>query len=340
MGKLKSCDPPTRKAILELWKLKMSYRAIASQMNCSVKKVFNAIKHFQNFGTAENVPRKKRARKTSCQMDRAISRLAKKDPKISSTEIQRQLSVAFDVPIGPRTIRRRLVEVGLHGRVSRKKPLVTARQRRLRIEFARSHANWTTNEWKYIVWSDETKINRMGQDGARYVRRPKGTAFHPKYVLPVIKHGGGSLNVWGCFSWCGVGPIHRIDGTLTAVKYIDILKERLVDWADENMPVIWKFQQDNDPKHTAGITKQFFRDQSITVLEWASSSADLNPIEHLWADVKKAVALKNNTNNDVLFTNIEAAWKAIPVERCRRLISSMERRCREVLKQKGFATRY
>lgn len=340
MGKSKSCDAATRKAILELHRAKKSYQQIANQLHCSKTMVFNAIQHVKVNQTTENVPRKCRGRKTSQRDDRLILQMAKKNPRISSTQIQREFLAETGSTISAPTIRRRLVEGGLHGRISRKKPLVTQKQRTKRIQFAKSHADWTTNQWKFIVWSDETKINRIGQDGARHVRRPKGQAFNPRYVVPVVKHGGGSVNVWGCFSWNGVGPIHRIEGTLTAEKYVDILKNVLVPWADENMPVIWKFQQDNDPKHTARLTKNFFNENAFDVIEWAASSADLNPIEHLWDDVKKAVSKQNNTNLNVLWANIQAAWKEIPVERCRRLIESMPRRLTEVLKQKGFATKY
>lgn len=87
--------------------------------------------------------------------------------------------------------------------------------------------------------------------------------------------------VWSCFFWNGVGPIHKIDGILDKEKYVDILNNVMLPWAEENLPVIWKFQQDNDPKHTAKVTKKFLEDNSINVLEWPSSSPGLNPIEHL-----------------------------------------------------------
>lgn len=281
MGRGKHCTPNQRASIVELSRSGRSQRQIANQLNCSKKMVENALEYFRKNQTIDNVARKDYKRKTSVRTDRKIIRMSKSDPRLSSRDINRAISDETEVPISDRTVRRRLVEVGLHGRVARKRPLITARQRKMRVEFARSHARWTANQWKFVLWSDESKIDRMAPSAKRYVRRPKGEEFNPRYTSHVVKHGGGNIKVWGCFSWNGVGPIYRIRETLTAPLYVEILKDVMLPWAEENMPVIWKFQQYNDPKHTANITKQFFHQNHIDVLEWAASSADLNPIEHL-----------------------------------------------------------
>lgn len=339
MGKGKSCTAATRKAIVELNNAGFSYQRIATQLNCSKTMVFDAIAHFRKYDTTENIPRKKRPRKTSILTDRKIVRLSKMDPRKTAAVIQRQIMDENEPEISKRTVARRLVEAGLHGRLARMKPMVTIPQRQKRIQFAKKHIEWTANRWKYVLWSDETKINRIGPDGRKHVRRPKRQELNPRYTSPVVKHGGGKINVWGCFSWNGVGPIHRIDGILTKEKYVDILENVMLPWAEENLPVIWTFQQD-EPKHTAKLTKRFFDRNSVTVLDWPSSSPDLNPIENLWGDVKKAVSTQNITNLDDLYEKVKQAWYAIPVKRCQDLIVSMQRRCGAVLKQRGFPTKY
>ncbi|KAH8288665.1 hypothetical protein KR054_007468, partial [Drosophila jambulina] len=72
-------------------------------------------------------------------------------------------------------------------------------------------------------------------------------------VKATVKHGGGSVLVWGCMSARGVGNLIFIDGIMNAEMYLNILKENLHSSATkmglERDNFI--FQQDNDPKHTA-----------------------------------------------------------------------------------------
>ncbi len=49
-----------------------------------------------------------------------------------------------------------------------------------------------------ILWSDETKIELFGLNSKRYVWRKPGTAHHLSDTVPTVKHGGGSIMLWGC----------------------------------------------------------------------------------------------------------------------------------------------
>ncbi len=82
--------------------------------------------------------------------------------------------------------------------------------------FARAHADKDEDYWDSILWSDETKINVFGTDGFKTVRRRKGEEYKEKCMVPTVKHGGGSVLMWGCMSDAGVGERHFIDGIMNS----------------------------------------------------------------------------------------------------------------------------
>lgn len=228
----------------------------------------------------------------------------------------------------------------LFGRRPAKKPLISLKNRKARIKFAKDHLHWTAKEWSKILFSDESKFLLFGTDGIRYIRRPVGARFDPRYQLPTVKHGGGNVMVWGCFSRDGIGPIHRIQGIMDQEIYMGIMKNVMLPYAKDKMPRGWIFQQDNDPKHTAKSVQNFFKTKKVRVLDWPSQSPDLNPIEHLWEHVDRQIAGIKPTKKDELFNIISTHWNKISIEVLINLIDSMPRRCAAVLRAKGYPTKY
>ena len=134
-----------------------------------------------------------------------------------------------------------------------------------RLEFAKRHQKDSQTMRNKILWSDETKMKVFGLNAKRHVWRKPGT-------ISTVKHGGGSIMLWGCFSVARTGRLVRIEGNMNEAKYRKILDENLLQSAqDLRLGRRFTFQQDNDPKHTAKTTQE-----SLNVL-WPSQSPDLNP---------------------------------------------------------------
>ena len=57
------------------------------------------------------------------------------------------------------------------------KPLLTAVHRKKRLAFALKHREWTVEDWKRVMWSNKTKINRIGSDGKQWVWKKAGVGW-------------------------------------------------------------------------------------------------------------------------------------------------------------------
>lgn len=246
----------------------------------------------------------------------------------------------YGLDISVSTMKRRLKDAGLFERRPVKKPFISKKNRVARIKFAKDHLNWDTQKWSKVLFSDESKFNLFGSDGISYVRRPVNTRYDPKHQLPTVKHGGGYVMVWGSFSRDKIGPIHRVEGIMDRFGYKDILSDVMLPHARAVMGRGWIFQQDNDPKHTSGVVKDFMKLKKIRVLDWPSQSPDLNPIEHLWDHLERQMANRKPANQAALFDLIKEKWEQISIDVLISLVDSMPRRCQEVIDAKGYATRH
>ena len=92
-----------------------------------------------------------------------------------------------------KTLHHQLKKLGMKSVVKKKRPLLTARHRRARLEFAERHLEWTVDDWKRVWWSDDTKINCLGSDGRTYVWKEAGEELSDRMVEGAVKSRCGNL---------------------------------------------------------------------------------------------------------------------------------------------------
>ena len=262
----------------------------------------------------------------------------------NAVQVSKALQEATNKTFSVQTLRNHLKDTGMKAVVKKKRPLLLKRHRKACMDFALAHKDWTIEDWKKVVWSDETKINRLGSDGRQWVWKKAGESLSDRVVEGTVKFGGGSLMMWGCMMWEGVGYACKIDGRMDGELYTQILEDELQQslehYGKEVADII--FQQDNDPKHKSKRATKWFEDHNMEVMVWPAQSPDLNPIEHLWVHLKRRLADYPEPPKGIteLWERSQAEWEKIGEEVCQNLIESMPRRVEAVMKAKGGYTKY
>lgn len=334
-------------------KLGISFGKLGKMVGCKDYTVSRLSRKLEAGQSIENNASPGRPPKITPRIKRHIVHESKKNRNLTAVDISKTVIDNFTTQVTPRRVSQILSDAGLHGRRAAKKPLLTQKQMKKRLEWARMYEKWSPKDWECVVWSDESPFTLFQGSRSQYVRRGVGERFEQECIQPTVKYGGGKIQVWGCFHVSGVGPLVNIEGKMDANAYHNILVQYAMPFAGQllqKVPVgsTIVFQQDNDPKHTAKKIKNYLQskcnassDRKLFLMEWPSQSPDLNPIEHLWAKVKYVLATKGRySNKTALFEAVQEVWKSISEAELMKLVHGMPRRVQAVIEARGGTTKY
>lgn len=340
MAKTKELSEDLRVRIVAAQKSGEGYKTISKRFQVPVSTVQSIIRKYKTHHTVENLGGRGRKSKVTPVLARKIVREVVKNPKTTTKDILKNLD-STGCNISRQTVQRTLHNAGLHGHRPRRTPLLRKRHTKARLTFAKAHLDKDENFWSSVLWSDETKIELFGHNDVAFIWRKKGEAFNPKNTIPTVKHGGGNVIFWGCFSANGPGNLTTVNGIMKKEQYIKILNNNIQQSAEKlGLGHQWIFQHDNDPKHTAKVVKNWLVDNNINVLQWPSQSPDLNPIENLWRVLKIRVMARRPSNLKELELIAKDEWAKIPVETCKNLVSNYRKRLIAVIASKGYSINY
>ena len=101
-----------------------------------------------------------------------------------------------------------LKEVGLGAQEQQRKPFLSRKHVLERLRFAQRYESWTIDDWKLVIFTYKTKINKVNSDGKSWRWIGDGEHVGPQHVYQTVKHGGGLVMIWGCMTDFRPGAWH------------------------------------------------------------------------------------------------------------------------------------
>ena len=334
-------------------------RAIGQKLHRSQSVVSRTLRNYEFESFIERKPRPKPPHKTSIRGDRLLLRIAKQNSSLPLHDITN----ISEFPISDRTLSRRLQEVELYSRVKRHKPYLSDENMKARLHWAIMHKDWSLEQWKKVIWSDETLIKLDGHGRREQCIRKKGEAYKKENCVPTFQSGRISLMVWACFTGEKLGPLLVCDaGSVDGEAYSEILFDGLLSFVDDLFDVpddatirvatanTLLFMHDNAPCHKSNDVRELLEEAHIPVMEWPAQSPDLNPIENLWPHVKREFRKRffgagyhpSRSPECRLICEklLQEVWQSMGLDLICRLIESMSERCDAVIAAGGGPTRF
>jgi transposase len=107
---------------------------------------------------------------------------------------------------------------------------------------------------------------------------------------------------WGCMGWQGTGYGSKLETSLTKEVYVQILEDEFLKSLEHlgMEPKELIYMHDNARPHKAKISLKWPEEHGIECLEWTANSPDLNPIENLWAELKRRLGEYQEPLNGML----------------------------------------
>jgi transposase len=313
-------------------------KKIAEHTGHKLDTVYRTLRNFKSRNTLERLEGSGRPKKLNDRDTRSLVKYLRANRRATLGDITNSLPVK----VSEGTIRKALRANGINNRIAKKKPFLSDIHIKKRLDFAKQHKSWSLEQWRRVIWTDESTFEIGKNSRTVRVWRSADEANELDCLAPTFKSGRSSVMVWGAITHDDKSALVIMDsGRRTAQDFVDqVCRGPLLDFLQQcDEPIL---MEDGAPIHRSNAPKLWREQNGINKMEWPPQSPDLNPIENLWKQLKDAVQKRSatiKTTADLKKALLEA-WDAIESDRWNVLIDSMPDRVKELVKVKGGSTRW
>jgi len=186
------------------------------------------------------------------------------------------------------------------------------------------------NDFDWIIFSDESYF-WLNAD-SRYLWLRKDDPI----PLDCAKDRAKKIMVWGGIAKNGYKTkLEVCEGMMNCKKYKKMIKTYKREWK-RRFGIYLRFQQDGAPAHTMKGNREWFQTWLPNdLVSHPPYSPDLNPIESIWAIMKKRVQEKEPRNLKELKKVLREVWEGLSEEEVNKTIEHNRKVMREVIAVNG-----
>ena len=329
--------------VIECFKAGLKTREIVEQTGVKIRTVQLLIKKYKDGGCTELPTHKPLPGKPRLISPRTMKLIKRQVDQSPSTSMK---AIKFKNPqllgnVSVRTVQRRLSQdLGYKKVAPTRKPDISKKQVIKRKAFAKKYKDWTPQQWREVLWSDEATFYVSDTAGKKVWRGPDTDTLADSQVARRRKFPTYVM-VWGCFGYGGLGDLYFYpkNTTVNQYNYYELLNDFLESSFERSNTSV--FQQDGAPAHTAKTVVNWLNDCGVPFIkDWPGNSPDLSPIENLWGIMKAKLREMDTSTVDKLKVALQQLWDSFDATTLQNLADSVPRRLAETLKRKGKHTKY
>lgn len=285
---------------------------VAQKFSCSEPYVTKVMKKFEEDEGYKDHRKDNKAEHllTTQPVEKIVVSLIKKKPNITSPQILEKIEDKGH-EISERSVRNIRTELGFTKIRTSLLPNLSEDNIQSRLDYCTKHLN---DKFSNVVFTDESNFQLAANRQVLWYRKDED--HKPHLTKP---RNNRKIMIWGGISRKGQTPLHifRLDegDKVNKDSYLDCLEDNLIDCMDsrfgENK---WRLMQDNARPHKAEDTMDFLQDYGIRTLDHPPYSADLNPIEKVWAWMKSEIGQTTYTDIKSLIRVVKKKWASMTIK--------------------------